>query len=419
MAQEISQLSKNNSTRAYFAIRRDPLAFLAELQKECGDFARFRILTLGFCLINDPRLIREALIEKSETLVIQGGTSAGLARLIGHGILTNRGEHWQSSRQSLQPLFQAEAIDTYQQTIHARTEESLAHWRNKYGNQPFPLSRELLALSFRIKCSTLFNHLPTFAEAELFAEAVGVMQLDGMKRYLRGFDFLPWLPLPINWRVYRAVAAVRRIAQSIRPNTRQTTDEIRSILFAGTESPANTLCWAIVLLDRHPEWTERMRAHAAAPTPAIGTDIDVISQILNEVMRLYPAGWAFERYAPEESSLGGEPIRKRTRLFFSPFLLHRNPRFWSEPEKFDPGRFANGTNASAGIAAFSFLPFGAGPRSCIGARLAMSEMRIVLTKLYAQARWKVIGQTPVPVGSFKIRLHCPLEVQMLPIEGSA
>ncbi|MGZ3652827.1 MAG: cytochrome P450 [Bdellovibrionota bacterium] len=411
MSQVIPRRSGRSSIPAYFAISKDPLSFLAELQKECGDFARFRILSLGFCLINDPSLIREALIEKSEALVIQGGASAGLARLIGRGILTNRGENWQHSRKTLQPLFQADAVDTYQQAIHARTDESLAHWRDKYGSRAFSLSRELLALSFRIKCSTLFNYLPTFAEADTFAEAVGVMQLDGMKRYLVGIDFLPWLPIPLNRRVNRAVADVRRIAQSIGLQTNQTTDEIRSILFAGTESPANTLSWAMELLDRHPEWAERARAQRAARSAT--SDLDIISQILNEVMRLYPAGWAFERYAPESTSLGGEPIGKRTRLFFSPFLLHRNPRFWSEPEKFDPGRFARGINPSAGIAAFSFLPFGAGPRSCIGARLAMSEMRIVLGKLYAEARWKIVGQTPAPEGSFKIRLHCPLEVQML------
>ena len=344
-----SQYFQKNPLAAYFAIKKNPLDFLSAVQRECGDFARFKILNLDYCLVNDPSLIKEALIEKSDELIIKGGASAGLARLIGRGILTNRGEDWRASRRSLQPLFQATALESYQPIIRARVQESFEHWGKKYGREAFSLNRELLALSFRIKCSTLFQTTPSFEDADAFASAVWIAQLDGMKRYTSGLDFFPYLPLSLNRRVNGAVSTLLRLADSIRKNTEFSVDEIRSLLFAGAESPANTLCWAMELLDRHPDWEEKMLRE----TVGGNEDADILAQILNEVMRLYPAGWAFERYAPEVCTLGGEQIPKRTRLLFCPFLLHRNSRFFTAAETFDPSRFSKGT----GIANFSFLPF--------------------------------------------------------------
>ena len=115
--------------RNWLRVRRDPIAFLTEVAQTCGDFARFDVLAVPFVFVNDPAVIREALVEKSDVLIIRGGASAGLARLIGHGILTNRGADWANSRTGLQPLFHQQAIDAAQQSISARVQESLDRWR--------------------------------------------------------------------------------------------------------------------------------------------------------------------------------------------------------------------------------------------------------------------------------------------------
>jgi cytochrome P450 len=398
----------------YSAIRENPIAFLSNVLKECGDFALIRIFAFRFYLINDPNLIRETLIEKNNVLVIEGGVSRGLARLIGNGILTNHGDEWRQSRHNLQPLFRQEALESYFSIVTERVQESLNRWRSNFTRKSFSINRELLALSFRITCSTLFRYVPNFQEAEEFADAIWVLQLHGMKRYMVGLDFIPWLPLPLNRRVNRAKATLIRLAQKpIEHGADQPLDEILSILFAGTESPANTLCWALKLLEDHPDWYEKVVKTLPYKD---GEDFDVLSQVISETIRLYPAGWAFERYAAADVILGGEAISKGSRLLFSPFLLHRNPRFWREPEKFDPLRFSNGSTVPVDVPKFGYLPFGAGPRSCIGSRMAWAEMRITLSMILAQCRWK-IDKLPddallAAEGSFKIRLNRPLFVRM-------
>lgn len=397
------------------------MEFLGEVVRECGDFVRIDFLTWRFYLVNDPSLIREALVEKSETLIIKGGVSRGLARLIGDGILTNRGDDWRTSRARLNPLFHQTAVADYPATIVARVQESIDRWRTTFAGKPFAISRELLALSCRIACSTLFQYLPSFAEAEEFADAIRVLQLDGMDRYVTGGDYAPWIPTARNRTVNAARAALAGLARrAVEKGAGQPVDEILSILFAGTESPVNTLCFALQLLEENPSWREKLLAELAAKSAedAAGESesTDLLSQVLHETMRLYPAGWAFERWASADVVLGGERIRKGARLLFAPYLMHRSPKFWRDPDRFDPSRFANGPGAVEGVPKYGFMPFGAGPRSCIGSRYSLIEMRIALSMILAQCRWKTErapGEGPVaPVGSFKIRLSRPHLVTM-------
>lgn len=383
--------------QSYFHLKRDPISFLSGISAECGDFARVHILMSRFYLVNDPDLIREALIEKNEALIIKGGVSSGLARLIGDGILTNHGENWRESRKTLQPLFNQDALDAHARIMPVRVQESLDRWKAKFSGELFPISLELLMLSTRITCSTLFRYVPTFEEAEKFSKAILVLQNDGMSRHMIGLDFAEWIPVPINGRVKRARNALRELAdRCIASGAEQKRDEILSILFAGTESVTNTLCWAMKLLDDHPDCQGKLIQSS-----------DYLSQFISETLRLYPAGWAFERFADQETSLGGVRIPRGSRLLFSPFLLHRNPRFWKNPDSFDPERFS-GQLSPVGVPKYAYLPFGAGPRSCIGGRLAWAEMRTILEMLYTQCRWKIEslpgGSAFVPQGAFKIRL---------------
>lgn len=402
----------------YRLLRADPMTFLTGVAQSCGDFARFNVLTLPYYFINDPKLVRQALVEHSESLIIAGGVSRGLARLIGHGILTNRGDDWRKSREQLQPLFRQAAITASLPVMATRVHESLERWRTQLGRTTFSLNRELLALSCRITCSTLFGYLPSFDEALAFADAIWVLQLDGMQRFMAGEDYLPWLPLPRNRRVNAAMHTLLQLAEAAAAQgPTPSVDEIRSILFAGTESPVNTLCFALQLLAQHPTWRDRLLQELAPLSTADQLDrAPLLTQVVSECMRLYPAGWAFERYAAVDTPLGDTLLKKGARLLFSPFHLHRNPRLWSDPDKFDPTRFAGSQSATGGVEKFGYLPFGAGPRSCIGSRVAQAEMRITLGLILKAARFTLqpsATESPVqPLGSFKIRLDRPMLVQM-------
>ncbi len=398
----------------YLAIKSDPMSFLQKMLEERGEFARFRVLGFPYLLINDPKVIREALVEKPNQLVIQGGTSAGLARLIGHGILTNRGAQWQKSRSSLQPMFQQNALDKQFPIMKLRAGESIDRWKSQFANRNFSLNQELLAMSFRMMSSSLFGYLPSFLEAQNFADAICVLQLDGMKRYMSGGDYFSWLPTALNRKVNQAKLTIKNLAiKIVEHGASQPLDEILSVLFAGTESVVNSLCWTFKLLQDNPEWLEKLRATTTIEQPEA---FDLASQIISETLRLYPAGWAFERYAVEDVTLGGQPIAKGTRLLFSPYLLHRQAHYWQDPEKFGPQRFATSSKSAEGVPKFAYLPFGAGPRSCLGARYAWAEMRMILALVVQQFDWQFVKSDNEDelkaLGSFKIRFNRPVTVRM-------
>lgn len=405
--------------RNYVAIRNNPISFLTQLSRGKSPITSFKLLVFPYLLVNEPALIREALVEHPQTLIIEGGASAGLARLIGHGILTNHGEAWKKSRRSLQPLFQQKALERSIPILVNCIQESLDRWRHEFYTRPFLLNRELLALSFRIKGACLFRYAPGFDEAVQFADAIWTLQTAGATRYMSGLDYLPWLPLAIHRSVAEAKARLYAIGRSIQAsNTRYAVDDILSLLFAGAESPANTVVWALKLLQENKTWLSHIKASGnAGPTVPLSEieAFDTVSQVLGETMRLYPAGWAFERYASKTLSLGDYVIEKGSRLLFSPYLLHRNPAYWQKPLTFNPLRFTKSL-AAEGVPKFAYLPFGAGPRSCLGSRLALLEMKLILKMLGAQCEWH-FARTPEtvpaqPWGSFKLRLRRPVSVSL-------
>lgn len=412
----IQTYQKRNSFQNFLAIRKDPMALFADVAQASGDFSRVNALLYRYVFVNDPDLIREALIEKNDKFILTGGSVSGLARLLGHGILTNHGEAWRQSRNHIVPLFQHKALESYYPIIRERVQESLQRWKTEFAGQSFSINRELLALTFRILCSTLFHYLPSFEEALEFSDVMWVLQNDGMIRFTNGGDLLPWLPLPRIRKVNQAVSQLKQIANNIiASGCPLPLDEIRSLLFAGTESPANTLCWSLKLLEDSPPWREELlKCDFSNDNMEI---FDSLSKVICETMRLYPAGWAFERHTCENATLGGEPIAKGTRLFFSPYFLHRNAKFWQEPEVFDPNRFVNSATSVPGVPKYGYLPFGAGPRSCIGGRLAWAEMRIALAMIVSQCQLEIIkqaGEPPLsPQGSFKMKLNRPVFVKLL------
>ena len=258
--QPIPSYNKTNPISTYFAVKNNPVAFLTSLSQEGHPIIKFSILGFSYYLVNEPELVQEALVKNPEALIIKGGASAGLARLIGHGILTNRGSNWRKSRTSLQPLFSQKAMEAAVPDTLTCIQEGFEHWQSKYMDRAFCLNRELLALSFRIKAVTLFKYDPSLEEAEHFADAVWTLQTEGVKRYMTGIDYLPWLPLKINKKVNAAITELFTLAKRIcKTNPDYPADEITSLLFAGAESPANTLVWVMHMLKENPKWLDYLK----------------------------------------------------------------------------------------------------------------------------------------------------------------
>jgi enediyne biosynthesis protein E7 len=391
----------------YAALKGDLIACLGRVQREAGDFVRVPLPFRAFYLVTDPKLMREALAKKSDELILHGGAAGSLARLIGHGTFTNPDEDCRRNRTTPHLLPGGYDPDEAAKIVRRLTAETIARWRTRPASTALPLNRELVALSCRILYAVLFDQPLSFAQAEQFADAMAVLQSDGMARYIGGTEVFSFVPTPTNRRIRQSRATLIRLAEIVQGRHGLAVDHINSLAFAGTEGPANTLGWALWLLQHHPEWRDRLRQTAE---PALGLD-----QVLSETLRLFPPSWIFTRYAVRESTLGGERLPRGSRLLFSPFLLHRNPRYWPDPRKFDPLRFCGAMSPQAPASRGAYLPFGADVASSIGSRLGWLQMQIILAELSQAAEW-TIEDNPAeplfPVGSFKLRPSFPMKATL-------
>jgi cytochrome P450 len=176
-------------------------------------------------------------------------------------------------------------------------------------------------------------------------------------------------------------------------------DEVLTLIVAGHETTAAALTWTWYLVSRHPEAAERLQEEADRTSSREALRLDAAEalafthQVLQESLRLYPPGWLLTRRSIEADELGGFPIAPRTDVFISPYMLHRHPEFWSEPEVFRPERFA-GADAEERHR-FAYIPFAVGPRHCIGENIAMFEMLVHMHTMVR--RFRLRRATDVPI----------------------
>jgi len=352
----------------------------------------------------------------------------------GNNIVTVTGEAWRVQRKAMVPTFQPRALDGHSVAMTAAAEATSAHIAASEGREVdiFPF---LLAATRDVIC-----------DLALSGEAIDRVQLsECIERDLSTvtrFSILDVLGLP-NWVprpgsfMNRARARLDAMAAAVVEQRRRrgpcdppdlldallmaeddgsgrgiTVTDVRNnvlaLLFAGHETTALSLAWALYLVSIDPTVQEKgaelaqdvlgERAATAADLPALG----YVRQIVEESLRLYPPAAVLSRMAAEDDVLAGQPVEAGTSILVPVYALHRHVDFWSDPENFDPSRFAGA--AKAGRPRFSYLPFGAGPRICVGAEFAMMEATIVLSTLLARWRFRLAdGFEPVPRMWFTLR----------------
>jgi cytochrome P450 len=250
------------------------------------------------------------------------------------------------------------------------------------------------------------------ADADAVRESVSTLRDHVNYRMLHVLSFPERVPTPRNGRFRRALNRVDRIVYRMIDDRRsgrvhaddllgmlleardeqgrgmcdeQLRDEVMTVFLAGHETTANALAWTLYLIARHPLVEERLRDEVdrvlGGRTPALPdlAGLPYVKMVLEEGLRLYPPAWAFGRQAIAEDEIGGYRIEKGAGVLVSPWLTHRHPAFWDEPERFDPERFS--PERSAGRPRFAYLPFGGGPRQCIGNEFALLEGQLVLAMI--------------------------------------
>jgi cytochrome P450 len=297
------------------------------------------------------------------------------------------------------------------------TEAMLERWRGADVGETFDVHREMMGLTLRIVTRTLFS-FDSDAEADEVGRAMSVA-IDHVNAYAEAILRIPpWVPTPNNLRFGRARrtldALVLRIIDERRkandkPNDlltmlmsaqdeetreqmtdRQLRDEVMTLVAAGHETTANLLTWSYYLLSQHPEAAARLRAELSSvlagrrPTLEDLPRLTFTRAVLDEALRLYPPAWIFEREALADDQIGGYQVSRGTMIAMFPYAMHRHQAYWDRPQEFDPDRFLSPVPARP---KYAYIPFGGGPRLCIGNTFALMEAQIILAMVAAE--WKL------------------------------
>lgn len=392
-----------------FDARRAPLAFLGRTSARYGDLYRYTLEGWPAVVINDPALARKALQADGETLGKEGTPDLMMLRpMLGRGLMTNEGEAWRLSRAAAQPAFAADAVKGYVPQMLAQIEAMLERWRAA-AEPTLDLEQEFNRLTLEVVGASLFST----GLARTHADLGGAVEV--MNRCVAHFDpadrLQPLLFAQAHQRLHALMQAIveaprhggddllaaletRCLAHASDP-ARALRDEIFTFVMAGHETTAKALTWSMHLLARHPDIEARVRAEARtafAAGSASAADLPYTWQVIQEAMRLYPPVWLMSRRTTHPTPIGEAIIPPGVLVIVSPYLLHRHPDHWSDPETFDPDRFAPGR---APREAGAYMPFGAGRRVCIGRLFAAAETTLALAKVVAAFTCRPVGDAPV------------------------
>jgi cytochrome P450 len=401
---------------------RDLLGFLAGCAYDYGDVVHFRLGRRPAYLLNRPELIEQVLVDKQGTFIKHSFFWRHARRLFGAGLLTSEGDHWRRQHRLITPAFQAQQLERYAPTVVERTEAMLAGWRS---GDRLDLLREMGRLTLRIVARVLFD-LDLAHDVDRLGRAVdrGIEAL--ARRFQSLIVFPEWLPTPANRGFHSSirefdvlVAAMiearrdggspgedlfSRMMQARddegRPMTdRQLRDEAVTLLLAGHETTAVALAWTCWLLARYPdaaakaasEADEVLRDHSAGAADL--PHLRVCARAISEALRLYPPAYVIGRETVRPCEIGGYSIPAGATLFMSQWVMHRDPRFYEQPDAFVLERWEEGRCER--LPRFAFFPFGGGPRICIGSRFAMMEATLVLATMLRRFRLVAISDAPI------------------------
>jgi cytochrome P450 len=411
----------------------DPLAFLAAQWRAHGDVVQFPIPSPPTYLVSHPDDVRTVLVAQARSTSKDTIQYRALSRVTGLGLLTSDGSRWRAHRRVLQPAFHPRTLPGVAGHT-ARAALRLVDRIQAVGPAGVvDVDAEVMGMALEVVGESLFGHelgpvTDMLAEATLTAlgEVVATARMP-----LRA---PAWVPTPGNRRMAGALAqldsAVAGILAQRGPvgvdghgagdgdmldlllaaplGPREVRDEIVTFLVAGHETVASALTWALVLLGAHPQVADRVADEAravlgepsdpgdATADSAVGIGMNALAQltlaraVVDEAMRLHPPAWLITRRTAVDLELGGSAVPAGSLVILSPWIVHRHPTAWHDPEAFDPDRFLDPAVAS-GPARAAFLPFGAGPRMCIGRDFAYAEAVLALAMVCRAVRLAPTG----------------------------
>jgi cytochrome P450 len=413
---------------------RDPLTFFSGVARAYGDIALVRMAGERLFLLNHPRLVKDVLVTNQRNFRKGRGLERA-RRLLGEGLLTSEGAVHLRQRRLLQPAFHKDRIASYASVMTDYADRIQRRWVD---GDTIDAAQEMMRLTLGVVGKTLFD-----TDVESKAQNVGRALSSVLESFwitmLPFYDVLEQLPLPVFRRGRQARAeldaiiygmiAERRRAPSDRgdllsmllmaqdeenhgaPMTDvQVRDEAMTIFLAGHETTANALSWTWYLLSGAPDVEARMHEEIdrvlGGRLPTIGDipNLAYVEKVVTEAMRLYPPAWIIGRRAIEDYPVDGYLVPARSVVVVSPYILHHDPRFFANPERFDPDRWTPEFKAS--LPPFAYFPFGGGSRRCIGEAFAWMELVLVASTIAQRWRLRLVPGHPVvpqPVVTLRLK----------------
>ena len=419
---------------------RDILAFVTR-GRQYGDVVRARFFYVTAYFLYHPDDVEQVLsvqaknFEKSMSL-----RSNFFQRLVGNGLLTSEGEFWRRQRRLAQPAFHRQRISTYADVMVDYTTRLIQPWRA--GEERF-IDRDMMRLTMEIVVQTLFS-----STVSTDADRVGQVLAELVKPFASQAT-LKWildnrLPTPSHRRFHKLVAEIDELIFRLISERRQSgrdegdllsmllaaqdedgsqmtdqqlRDEVITLFLAGQETTALTLSWAWYLLAQSPDVEKKLheeidQLEGRPPAMDDVPRLKYTDMILKEVMRLYPPAYGVGRSAIADCELGGFHVPAKTQVFAFQWAIHRDPRFFAEPDRFHPERWTD--EFTANLPKYAYFPFGGGPRICIGNTFAMMEMVLVMATIAQKFRFRMTVPRSVeiePAMSLRPRGGIPLVIE--------
>ena len=391
------------------------------MARQYGDVIRIRVITWPTYMVFHPDDVKRVLQENNRNYSKDVYSVNLLKPLLGQGLFTNDGPSWLHQRRLMQPAFHRKRLADFGTLMTSTTVTTLEQWRSSAErDRPLDIAEEMMRLTLRIVGEALFT-IDLSNEADTVGQAFTAVRTLLSDYVLNPFPPLGF-PTPRNRRLQAAIRSLDSVVQVIinerrKPDTdtgdllsmlmlardeetgegmndRQLRDEVMTLLLAGHETTSNALTWTWYLLSQHPDVERRLHTELEEvlggnlPTVEHLPNLQYTHMVIEEALRLYPPVFGFGRKAIGEDVLGGYYVPANTNIWLSPYVTHRHPDFWENPEMFNPARFS--PERYANLPHFAHFPFGGGPRLCIGSNFAMMEAQLILATIAQSYRLKLL-----------------------------
>lgn len=404
---------------------KDMLGMFMDLTKHHGGIVQFKLLNKTYMLVTKPEYVKHILQSNHHNYIRGKSVETGRV-LLGNGLPLSDGEFWLQQRRIIQPAFHRQKLSSLANTITNTIQTQLETWK-KYSksHQAFDMEDEMTKLTLSIIIKTMFSAKISDEQVQALGDAFRIASAFMLWKSQQFVQLPLSVPLPkhiaynkatkvLNEIVYPLIAEGRKNPQDdllgmllnakdaetgMGMSDAQMRDEIITIFFAGHETSAMALTWAFYLISKNLHVQAKLIGeidqvlNAGTPTLEDLPKLTYTTQVINEVLRLYPPAYLFAREAVTNQELDGYLIPAGTLIFITPYVTHHDPTYWRDPETFDPERFTPENIASRNKDIY--YPFGAGPHICIGNNLAMMEMQLTLAMIYQRFKPDLINDSAI------------------------